>query len=264
MHGRFSRFYTWQEVWEFSQPLGLHLPEVPRNLRPQNSTAPTTSVDVLQAGDLVTMRRGLVPSWWQKPLRELPATFNAPIETVPEKPMFRSTFRSRRCIVPASGYFEWTDKVPRFFSAADGSPILALAGLWEAWRNPESGEDVLSATIIVGAANLWAARFHDRMPVMLSKADAAAWVAGEVGAAGLRPAPEDALREWTVSTGMNRSGAEDDDRRQLRPCRYLPVDLTMLPDVMPITGRSARNILRYCRPSRLRNYLSIGMVRYDT
>ena len=66
--------------------------------------------------ELVSMRWGLVPFFWKKPLKEMPATFNARAETVSEKPMFREAFRRRRCIIPASGFFEWTGE------ASKGSP----------------------------------------------------------------------------------------------------------------------------------------------
>ncbi len=77
-----------------------------------------------------TIRNLRLPSWWKKPLKEIPATFNARAE----KPMFRGAFNSRRCIMPASGFYEWTGKAgaktPHYFSAPSGEP-LALAGLWE-------------------------------------------------------------------------------------------------------------------------------------
>ncbi len=86
-------------------------------------------------------------------MKVVPATFNARAETVAEKPMFRDAFKRRRCIIPASGFFEWTggmgEKVPHLFTAADGAPVLAFAGLWERWMDPASGDAVLSATIIV-------------------------------------------------------------------------------------------------------------------
>jgi putative SOS response-associated peptidase YedK len=128
--------------------------------------------------------------------------------------MFRSAFKSRRCIIPASGYYEWTGKpgakIPHYFSSPSGAP-LAFAGLWESWREPESDETVLSATIIVGAANEWMSRFHDRAPIMLERKDFAAWLSGDGAAALLRPAPPGSLQEWTVSPRVNRSGVGDDD-----------------------------------------------------
>ena len=85
------------------------------------------------------MRWGLVPAWRKKPLNELPATFNARAETASSKRMFRSAFKSRRCVIPASGFYEWTGekgaKTPQYFSAPDGRP-LAFAALWESYSDP--------------------------------------------------------------------------------------------------------------------------------
>ena len=129
--------------------------------------------------------------------------------------MFREAFKRRRCIIPASGFFEWTgekgDKQPHLFTAADGSPILAFAGLWEKWRDPATGEDVLSCTIIVSGASAWMTPYHDRMPVLLRAEDFDAWLNGTLGADALKPAAESALREWPVSKRVNRTGVGDDD-----------------------------------------------------
>jgi putative SOS response-associated peptidase YedK len=123
--------------------------------------APTDTVEVVtpsKAGgnELVPMRWGLVPNWWAKPLKQLPASFNARAESVADKPMFRDAFKRRRCIIPASGYYEWIarpdGKQPFFISAADGG-VLSFAGLWDRWKNPETGELVISCTIIVTNTN---------------------------------------------------------------------------------------------------------------
>jgi putative SOS response-associated peptidase YedK len=118
-------------------------------------------VDVVRATEagreLGSMRWGLIPAWWKKPLKELPATFNARAESVEEKPMFREPFRRRRCIIPTSGFYEWTGekkaRVPHLFSAADGSPVMAVAGLWDRWRDPAADEEVLSCTMVVTEAH---------------------------------------------------------------------------------------------------------------
>jgi putative SOS response-associated peptidase YedK len=77
----------------------------------------------------------------------LPASFNARSESVADKPMFRDAFRRNRCAIPASGYYEWLKKPdgrqPYFIGAADGS-VLSFAGLWDRWKNPETGESVAS------------------------------------------------------------------------------------------------------------------------
>jgi len=109
---------------------------------------------------------------------------------------------------------EWTGKAgaktPHYFSAPSGEP-LALAGLWERWRDPESDASFDSATIIVGAASEWMSRFHDRMPIILEWSSAREWMRGANPAALLRPASENALQEWVVSARVNRAGIGDDD-----------------------------------------------------
>ena len=128
--------------------------------------------------------------------------------------MFRGAFKYRRCIIPASGFYEWTGakgaKTPHYFTSRDGRP-LALAGIWDHWSGLDGGDDLPNATIIVGEANDWMRRFHDRMPVILDWRDAGAWMTGESPGALMRPAPDDALQEWIVSTRVNKAGAGDDD-----------------------------------------------------
>ena len=97
--------------------------------------------------------------------------------------------------------------------------MLAFAGLWDHWTDPESGDDVLAATILVAGASEWMTPFHDRMPVLLMPEQFDAWLSGEAGPDVLRPAAEGALREWIVSKRVNRTGHGDDD-----PTLFDPVD----------------------------------------
>ena len=222
MCGRFTQHYSWQEIHEFLSVVGA-----PHNLQPRYNIAPTTLIDMVRHDaegrrELVRgVRWGLIPNWWKKPLKDLPAAFNARVETVSEKPMFRGAYRSRRCIVPASGFFEWTgkkgEKQPHMFVAADGSPILALAGLWEHWRNPETGEDILSCTVIVTEPTTWMLPYHDRMPVLLQQAEIDRWLSGKMQANELHPISETGLREWPIDRRINRSGEGDDDPMVLEP-----------------------------------------------
>ena len=220
MCGRFTQRYTWSEVHTFLSVIGAA-----KNLRPRYNIAPTTTIDVVRLGgggrELVSMRWGVVPVWWKKPLKDVPATFNARAETVAQKPMFRDAFKKRRCIIPASGFFEWTggkgEKVPHLFTAGDGSPVLAFAGLWDRWTDPASGDEVLSATIIVSGASEWMMPYHDRMPVLLGPEDFDGWLDGSFGPDALKPAAEEALREWIVSSRVNRTGHGDDDPTIVEP-----------------------------------------------
>jgi putative SOS response-associated peptidase YedK len=161
-------------------------------------------------------RDDLVPSWWSKPLKELKlATFNARAETVAEKPMFRGSFKRSRCLIPVSGYYEWLDtpggKQPWYFTAADGSPALTIAGLWDEWQDKASGETLKSCTMIITEPNSFVVEVHDRMPVLLTEKDFEPWLSGAAGLELLKPAADDFLQRLPVSKRVNSSRAPDDD-----------------------------------------------------
>ena len=104
MCGRFTQRYTWSEIQELYGLMGAA-----GNLQAHYNIAPTDTVEVADGGatELVPMRWGLIPYWWKKLLKQLPATFNARAESVADKPMFRDAFKRHRRIIPASGYYEW-------------------------------------------------------------------------------------------------------------------------------------------------------------
>jgi putative SOS response-associated peptidase YedK len=156
---------------------------------------------------------GLIPYWWKKPLKQLPATFNARAESVADKPMFRDAFKRRRCIIPASGYYEWIQETgwqAAVLSGADGG-VLNIAGLWDRWKNPDTSETTMSSTIIVTGANGLTRTIHDRMPVLLDEADIESWLNGTGGTELLRAAADDRLCMWPVSRRVYKTGAGDDD-----------------------------------------------------
>lgn len=222
MCGRFTQHYTWKEVHDFLSVFGA-----PRNLRPRYNIAPTTTIDVIRLDaesqrELVPMRWGLVPFYFKKPLKQFRlSTFNARVELVATSAAFRGPFKKRRCIIPASGFYEWTgdkkNRQPHYFTDANGAPIIAFAGLWERWQDPLTHEELLSATIIVGPASKWMSAYHNRMPVLLDPQDFDAWLDGSAGLEALKPAPDDALREWIVSKRVNKTGVGDDDPSILKP-----------------------------------------------
>ena len=212
MCGRFTQKYTWQELIDLYQ-----LTQPPQNLRPNYNVCPTDSVSVIIRGSsglfLMPMRWGLIPRWWKKSLKDLPATFNARVETVAEKPMFRDAFRRNRCLIPASGYFEWQDtaegKQPYYFTPRNGS-VLTFAGLWEDWRDRVNNETIASCTMIITKANSFVSAIHDRMPVILEPENIGSWLSGNVGTELLKTAPEDTLRMWPVSKRVSKPGNGDD------------------------------------------------------
>jgi putative SOS response-associated peptidase YedK len=215
MCGRFTQHYSWQEIRDFLDLFGE-----PRNLRPRYNVAPSTMVDVVRLNaegrrEMTSMRWGFIPSWWKKPLSQLGDSHNAQVERVAVSPFYRDAYKKRRCIVPVSGWYEWTgpkkERKPHMFSALDDAPVVALAGLWESWRNPETGEDVLSCTIITTKANEWMKPYHHRMPAALQQANIDRWLRGEMTAEELYPAPEAKFKERKVSSRINNSRVGDDD-----------------------------------------------------
>ncbi|MBQ0932022.1 SOS response-associated peptidase [Ideonella alba] len=166
------------------------------------------------------MRWGLVPHWAQD--AGIGAKLNnARLESAAEKPSFRQALRRRRCLIPASGFYEWQPrrgadgkpfKQPWYFSAADGAP-LAFAGLFEAWRPDESADWLLSCCILTREANATMAPVHDRMPVIVEPAHWAAWLdrgeqRPEALAALLPPTPPQALRSWPVDRAVGRASVD--------------------------------------------------------
>lgn len=191
-------------------------------LAPSYNVAPTSDVAaVVQPGGEPTAPRleafhwGLVPRW-AKEIKIGNRMINARGETVATKNSFRSAFARRRCIIPADGFYEWRKsaadpkrKQPYYIHRADGEP-LAMAGLWERWRDPEAEGDVEelhSCTIVTTGANAFMAPIHDRMPVLLPRTAFDEWLdPDQRDTEALRrllvPAPEGLLVAHAVDTAV--------------------------------------------------------------
>jgi len=160
-----------------------------------------------QQRELVMLRWGLVPFWAKDPAIGN-RMINARAETVAEKPSYRAAFKHRRCVVLADGFYEWHRdgdvKIPHFISLASGEPF-ALAGLWEAWKDKDSGESLQTTTFITTAANDFMQPLHHRMPVILESESANEWLSGSsdflLDAAQKTPA----LRAWPVGRSVNNA-----------------------------------------------------------
>ena len=144
------------------------------------NVAPTQSSPVVVASDgnreIEMMRWGLIPSW-VKDLKQLSPLINARAETIQEKPSFRSSFKSRRCLVPADGFYEWAKKdngkAPYWIYKTDEG-LFAFAGIWSEWG---VGEDLIrSFSIITTSANEKLKSLHHRMPVILDPEDYTRWL----------------------------------------------------------------------------------------
>lgn len=177
---------------------------------------------------LRALRWGLVPSW-AKDASIGSRMINARMETVAEKPAFRRAFAARRCIVPADGYFEWYEtqhssttakgktrrpaKQPFFITSGDGTS-LAMAGLYEIWRDPSKPEDAedrfrWTCTILTTEATDDLGRIHDRMPLLVEPERRHEWLDPRTPAADLpgllqllRPAQQTGLTAYPVSTAV--------------------------------------------------------------
>jgi putative SOS response-associated peptidase YedK len=175
--------------------------ETPAEFVSRYNIAPGSSVPVVrtatsQSGrEVVSLRWGLTPAWAKAD--EPPARLvNARAETLEAKPSFRDALRSRRCVLPASGFFEWEivgrARSPWLFRWRDESPF-GLAGLWDSWRSP-AGEVVESCAVVTVAPNDLMRPIHHRMPVMLTPTECRVWLdlraAAPAGLSSLLRSPE--------------------------------------------------------------------------
>ena len=191
------------------------------NLPPRYNIAPTQAAPVVREAEdgsgreLVMLRWGLVPSWSQGPDHRY-SMINARAETVAAKPAYRGPFRERRCLVPASGFFEWRErggnKQPYHIGLKRGA-AFAFAGLWEPWAGGQ-GEAIESFAIIVTTANELLRPIHERMPVIIDPDDYGSWLDGGAAAtdrarALLKPYPGEAMVAYPVSTRVNNPKHDD-------------------------------------------------------
>lgn len=187
MCGRYSRDLTWEQIVAFSRALPIAVPE--QDPEPAYNICPTQPSWVLIADDAGAlaqkMRWGLVPGW-SKDTKRAASMINARLETVAEKPAFRSAWKSRRCLVPASGYYEWRlengFKQPYWIHDSAG-PVLMFAGLWENWKEPISQQWWQTFSIITRAAIDPMQQLHDRTPVMLRAEALHGWLHGDAATA---------------------------------------------------------------------------------
>ena len=150
---------------------------------PRYNIAPTQPIPVIweQEGRRTAqlVRWGFVPAWVKDP-REFPLLINARSEGMAEKPAFRDAVRNQRCVIPASGYYEWMkrpdgSKQPYYITEADGRP-MAFAGLYSTWMGPE-GEEIDTAAIVTVEPNEEVSQIYDRMPALLRSEEAVnAWL----------------------------------------------------------------------------------------
>lgn len=190
------------------------LAEVPP-LAPRYNIAPTQPVAAVRLAEdgetreLTHFQWGLVPSWADDPSIGS-RMINARSETAAEKPSFRAAFKRRRCLIPASGFYEWQkvngSKQPIYIHAAKNK-IMSLAGLWEYWSGPD-GSELETCTILTTGPNNLLEPIHNRMPVVLEPEDYGMWLDPDTPPDQLmhllRPIDSEWLDAYPVSTEVNR------------------------------------------------------------
>ncbi|MFA5237589.1 MAG: SOS response-associated peptidase [Methanoregula sp.] len=169
-----------------------------------------------ERAETVLMQWGLVPHW-ARDIKTSNRPINARAESLAEKPMFRDLLRTKRCLVPASGFFEWKEDVGRripFYIHKKEDPVFAFAGLYDVWQNP-AGITLQTYTIITTAPNNLLAPIHNRMPVILHQEDEIRWLSHDALTADemhrlVSPYPPEGMEAYPVSERVNNTAADDE------------------------------------------------------
>ena len=215
MCGRFVQVTSAADL-EFSFHTRNPLP----NTRPRFNASPGQELLVVRRNPETGERSldqlvwGLVPHW-SKDRKIGWRCINARAETVDTLPAFRSAFRKRRCLVPAEAFYEWRKEGSRkqpYALAMKSRELFGLAGLWENWKDPETGEWLRTFTIITTEPNELAAQFHDRMPAIIGPDDYERWLTPDTEVKDLlRPYPAELMTAWPVSLRVNSPVVDEPD-----------------------------------------------------
>jgi len=190
------------------------------DLKPRYNIAPGQEVPVVlceEENRAKLMKWGLIPHW-AKDAKIGYKMINARSESVSEKPSFRTPLRTKRCLVPANGFYEWDkkglEKIPYFITLKDES-LFGLACLYDIWQD-EQGKDIFSFTILTAPANRLIAKIHDRMPVIIKKPLEGLWLDKKLTDEKklikmLEPYDSDAMQAYQVSKTVNKAVSDSKD-----------------------------------------------------
>jgi putative SOS response-associated peptidase YedK len=206
MCGRFTIFIPLEQLDKL-----INIFDLP-TLPPSYNVCPGQKIAAIRCIDdkyrLDYLHWGLIPSW-AKDKSISHKLINARAETITEKPSFRNAFHSRRCLIPANGFYDWCEingiRTPHYFHLKDNQPMM-FAGLWDHWKSPE-GEIIESCTIITTPANTLVQNIHDRMPAILQPAEYEPWLSPDSRQPELvqllQPYPPSLMTYYPVSTLVN-------------------------------------------------------------
>jgi putative SOS response-associated peptidase YedK len=196
----------------------------PLGLSPRYNISPSQDIPIIldteNNQEIVMARWGLIPTW-SKESKSKYSTINARIESVAEKPTYRTPFKQRRCLIPADGFYEWKvvngNKIPHHIRMRDSS-VFAFAGLWDHWEG--EGETLDSCTIIVMPANEVMKPLHERMPAIIAPTHYDLWLDSRITDKQeimqyLNSAPSSQLTAYPVSSWVN--SPKNNDERCIQP-----------------------------------------------
>jgi putative SOS response-associated peptidase YedK len=213
MCGRFALTLPHEAMAQlFDAALGESLMPTPRY-----NICPTQAITTVVSGDdgrhLIPMRWGFLPSWY-KTDRDGPLLINARSETIAEKPAFKKACRERRCLIPATGFYEWTKdaegaRLP-WYIQPHSQDYLAFAGIWQDWTPPE-GAQISTCAIVTTAANDVISAIHHRMPVTVMPDEYGLWLGeqGKGAATLMQAAPIDRFKFFRVDRRVNSNRPDD-------------------------------------------------------
>jgi putative SOS response-associated peptidase YedK len=218
MCGRFVREVP---ISDIAEEFGVDQPTF--DMKPSYNIAPTNNVAIIIDDGrkrLVQSRWGLIPFWAKDPFSGF-KMINARAETLAEKPTFKKAFMEQRCLVVASGFYEWREedkvKMPVYVHLKPRA-LFGFAGLYNFWTSPE-GESICTCTIVTVEANDRLRQVHDRMPAILQKQDEPLWIAQDADSGGLhnmlKPYPSNKMDFYDVSRAVN--SAKNDSAENIVP-----------------------------------------------
>ena len=216
MCGRFTLFEPDKVLAREFGVSGIPLLSPRYNIAPSQPVAAVRAAPAGTGRELALLRWGLIPSWSKDPAIGN-RLINARAETASQKPSFRNAFKRHRCLIPASGFYEWQRrelrKQPFYIRMHDGAPF-AFAGLWDRWESPDKGV-IETCTILTTATNALLAPIHDRMPVILPPGKYDQWLDPSLQdpdslAPLLVPFPPEDMAAFPVSPRVNAPSTDDE------------------------------------------------------
>ncbi len=209
MCGRFALSAKTEEVEKLLPELYIDI-EIKLNY----NIVPTSQIPIIvnfNKPTLVLAYWGLIP-FWAKDKKTANKMINARAESLLQKPSFKNLFISKRCLIPSTGFFEWqknivtNNKIPYYIKVKNEN-VFTFAGLWDKWIDKQTGEEIISATIITTQSNEKINQIHNRMPLIIQNDDRDKWLNPNTGIESLlkllQPLPSELIEFYQISQKVN-------------------------------------------------------------